>query len=110
MAGAGRYATADAIASTLVQVHGGATASNGALLATGLDFADALAGAAWAGASDRPLLLAPGSYVMPHTWQTLQSLQAPSVTVLGGSQAISDGVVNGLKSGNPPTTPPTTSR
>ncbi len=106
MSGADRYATADDIAATLVQVHGGTTASNGALLATGLDFADALAGAAWAGASDRPLFLAPGSYVMPHTWQTLQSVQATSVTVLGGSKAISDAVLSGLQSGNPPTAPP----
>lgn len=106
MAGGDRYATADEIASTLVQVHGGAAASNGALLATGVGFADALAGAAWAGASDRPLLLAPGNYVTPGTWQTLQSLQAPSVTVLGGPTAISDAVASGLQSGNPPTAPP----
>jgi putative cell wall-binding protein len=105
MAGSDRYATADAIASTLVQVRGGTTASNGALLATGLDFADALAGAAWAGATDRPLFLAPGTYVVPHTWETLQSLKAPSVTVLGGSKAISDDVASGLQSGSPPTSP-----
>jgi len=105
MAGSDRYATADAIASTLVQVRGGTTASNGALLATGLDFADALAGAAWAGATDRPLFLAPGTYVVPHTWQTLQTLKAPSVTVLGGSKAISDDVVRGLQSGSPPSKP-----
>jgi putative cell wall-binding protein/outer membrane protein assembly factor BamB len=106
MAGSDRYATADEIASTLVQVRGGTTASNGALLATGLDFADALAGAAWAGVTDRPLFLAPGSYLTSHTWQTIQAVQAPSVTVLGGPNAISDAVVSGLRSGNPPSKPP----
>ena len=106
ISGADRYATADAIASTVVQVGGGTTASKGALLATGLDFADALSGAAWAGATGRTLFLAPGSYVTPHTWQTIQSAQATSVTVLGGSKAISDAVASGLQSGNPPTSPP----
>jgi len=106
ISGADRYATADAIASALIHVGGGTTASKGALLATGLDFADALAGAAWAGASDRPLFLAPGSYVTPTSWQTIQSVQATSVTVLGGPKAISDAVASGLQSGNPPTSPP----
>ncbi len=106
ISGTDRYATADAIASTVVQVGGGTTASKGALLATGLDFADALAGAAWAGASGRPLFLAPGSYLTPSTWQTIQAVQATSVAVLGGSKAISDAVTSGLQSGNPPTSPP----
>ncbi len=48
--GPDRYQTADAVASVLVSVKGGTAASNGVLLATGLDFPDALAGAAWAGA------------------------------------------------------------
>ena len=104
--GPDRYQTADAVASVLVQVHGGATASKGVLLATGLNFADALAGAAWAGASDRPLLLAPGTYVMPHTVQALQGFAAPSVAVLGGPGSVSDAVLDGLRAGTPPTSPP----
>jgi putative cell wall-binding protein len=101
--GADRYATADAVASVLVQVGGGASASHGVLLATGLDFPDALAGAAWAGASDRPLLLVPKNFVTPQTWQTIQDLGAGSAVVLGGTSAISTGVSDGLAAGNPPT-------
>ena len=104
--GPDRYQTADAVASVLVAVNGGTTASNGVLLATGLDFPDALAGAAWAGKSDRPLLLAPSSYITPQTWQTIQSIAAPSAVVLGGTSAINAAVESGLSSGNPPTSPP----
>ncbi|HTC69766.1 MAG TPA: cell wall-binding repeat-containing protein [Acidothermaceae bacterium] len=104
--GADRYQTADAVASVLVSVKGGTTAANGILLATGLDFPDALAGAAWAGESDRPLLLAPELYITPQTWSTIQTLAAPSAVILGGTSAIADGVATGLSSGNPPTSPP----
>ena len=106
LSGPDRYQTADAVASVLVAVKGGTTASAGVLLATGLDFPDALAGAAWAGESGRPLLLAPSSYITPQTWQTIQSLGAPSAVVLGGTSAITAGVASGLSSGNPPTSPP----
>ena len=104
--GPDRYQTADAVASALVAVKGGTTAGNGVLLATGLDFPDALAGAAWAGKTDRPLLLTPSSYITPQTWQTIQSLAAPSAVVLGGTSAITAAVASGLTSGNPPTSPP----
>lgn len=106
ISGSDRYQTADAVASVLVQVHGGTTASKGVLLATGLNFADALAGAAWAGAAGRPLLLVPGTYVMPKTVQALQDFGAPSVAVLGGPGSVSDAVLDGLRAGNPPTAPP----
>lgn len=103
LAGSDRYQTADEVAPTLVQVHGGTTASNGILVATGYDFADALAGAAWAGTSDRPLLLVPNNHVTPHTWQTIRDLRPSSAIVLGGTKAVSDSVADGLASGNPPT-------
>jgi outer membrane protein assembly factor BamB len=90
----------------LVQVHGGSTASGGVLIASGLDFADGLAGAAWAAATDRPLLLVPGTYVTAPTWQTIQNLQAPSAVVLGGPPSVSAAVFDGLAAGNPPTSPP----
>jgi putative cell wall-binding protein len=104
--GPDRYQTADAVASVLVQVHGGSSASNGILVATGTNFADALAGAAWAGATDRPMLLVPGAYVTSQTWQAIQALKAPSAVILGGSSAVSASVSSGLQAGNPPTTPP----
>jgi len=104
--GPDRFQTADALASVLVQVHGGTAASNGILIATGMNFADALAGAAWAGASDRPLLLVPGSYVTTQTWTTIQQLRASSAIVLGGTASVSDAVANGLHTGSPPTSPP----
>jgi putative cell wall-binding protein len=106
VSGPDRFQTADALASLLVQVHGGTFASKGILIATGMNFADALAGAAWAGASDRPLLLVPGSYVTTHTWTTIQQLKAPSALVLGGTASVSDAVANGLHAGAPPTSPP----
>jgi putative cell wall-binding protein/outer membrane protein assembly factor BamB len=104
--GADRYQTADAVATVLVQVNGGMTASNGVLLATGLDFPDALAGGAWAGKTDRPLLLVPQTYVTPGTWQTIQDLGAATAVVLGGANAVSAAVEAGLAAGNPPTSPP----
>lgn len=103
--GADRYQTADQVANVLVQVHGGTSASGGVLVATGLDFADALAGASWGGATDRPLLLVPGPYVSPQTWQTMQTLHAPSVVVIGGEHAVSEAVLSGFRSGSPPTSP-----
>jgi len=106
ISGPDRYQTADAVASTLVQVGGGTSASHGVLIASGLDFADGLAGAAWAGATDRPVLLVPNTYVTAPTWQTVQSLAAPSAVVLGGVKAVATAVFEGLANGNPPTAPP----
>ncbi len=107
IAGADRYQTADAVASALVQVGSGSTtANNGILLATGVNFPDALAGAAWAAKTDRPLLLVPGDYVTSQTWQEIQTLAPPSAVVLGGPNAVSDAVASGIGSGNPPTSPP----
>ena len=106
ISGADRYATADAVAKVLVQVGGVTGAGNGVFIATGLDFPDALAGAALGGATDRPLLLVPQTYVTPETWQTIQDLQPPGVFVLGGTNAVSAAVATGITSGNPPLAPP----
>jgi putative cell wall-binding protein len=108
ISGADRYATADAVASALVHVDGGTGAGNGVFITTGLDFPDALAGAASGGATDRPLLLVPQSYMTPHTWQTIiQDLQPPGVFILGGTNAVSAAIATGIMAGNPPLTPPT---
>ncbi|MDQ1541258.1 MAG: hypothetical protein QOH29_1984, partial [Actinomycetota bacterium] len=97
--GADRYQTADAVASVLVQLNGGTSATHGVLIATGLDFPDALAGGAFAAKTDRPLLLVPQTYITPQTWQTVQDLGAASAVVLGGTSAVSAGLEAGLGSG-----------
>jgi polyvinyl alcohol dehydrogenase (cytochrome) len=106
ISGADRYQTADAVAHVLVQVGGGTEASNGVLIATGLDFPDALAGAAWGGFTDQPLLLVPQTYVTPATWQTIQDLVPPGVFILGGTNAVSAAVATGITAGDPPIAPP----
>ncbi|MDQ1484435.1 MAG: hypothetical protein QOJ62_128 [Actinomycetota bacterium] len=106
ISGADRFQTANAVAAAMVAVNGGTSASNGVLVANGLNFPDALGGAALAGATDRPLLLTPQSYVTPATWNTIQSLAPPTAFVLGGVNSISAAVAAGIAAGNPPTAPP----
>jgi putative cell wall-binding protein/outer membrane protein assembly factor BamB len=106
ISGADRYATADAVAQVLVQVGGVTGAGNGVFITTGLDFPDALAGAALGGATDRPLLLVPQTYMTPQTWQTIQDLQPAGVFILGGTNAVSAAVATGITAGNPPLSPP----
>ena len=104
--GADRYQTADAIAAVVVHLNGGLSATHGVLIATGLNFPDALAGGAFAAKTDRPLLLVPQTYITPQTWQTVQDLGAASAVVLGATSAVSAGLEAGLGSGSPPTSPP----
>jgi polyvinyl alcohol dehydrogenase (cytochrome) len=104
--GPDRYQTADAVAAVLAQSAGNATASAGIFVASGLNFPDALAGSAWAGATHRPLLLVPQTYVTPPTWQEIQTLAPPAATVLGGTASVSTQLYDGIASGNPPTSPP----
>lgn len=107
ISGADRYATADAVAQVMVQFNEGTGAGNGVFITTGLNFPDALAGAASGGATDRPLLLVPESYMTPETWQTIQDLQPPGVFILGGTNAVSAAIATGIMAGNPPLAPPT---
>lgn len=90
LGGPDRYATARLVADETIRVLGGGYAG-GALVATGVDFPDATAGAALASALGRPILLArPGRtdvYVPAATRHAL---------VLGGPNAVSGAVERAL--------------
>jgi putative cell wall-binding protein len=89
--GVDRYATAAAISA--------ATFAPGvavAYVATGLNFPDALAGAAAAGHLGAPILLVAPDSVPAATATELQRLQPGRVVILGGPGAVSDGVAGTL--------------
>jgi putative cell wall-binding protein len=91
VSGADRYAVAAALSRT--------SYSSGAAnvyVATGTAFADALSGAAAAGAKGSPLLLV-NSSVPSSTRTELQRLKPAKITVLGGTGAVPDSVVTTLK-------------
>jgi putative cell wall-binding protein len=82
ISGTNRYATAAAVAQS---VHPNAT---DAVIATGLDFPDALSGAWLAGAARRPLLLVPGTCTAEPALRVADRLGVTGVTVMGGSAAV----------------------
>jgi putative cell wall-binding protein len=82
VSGANRYATAAAVAQA---VH--PTAAD-AIVATGLDFPDALSGAWLAGAARRPLLLVPGTCTAEPALRAADRLGVTGVTIMGGSAAV----------------------
>lgn len=65
-----------------------------AFVATGLEFPDALAGSAVAGAWDAPVLLTRPGALPGATVNELARLQPESVVVLGGTTAVSDAVMD----------------
>ncbi|MGN7798306.1 cell wall-binding repeat-containing protein [Leifsonia sp. 22587] len=66
-----------------------------ALIASGLDFPDALTGAAWGGHAHLPLLLARGGCLTKPEADQLFSLGVRSTAVLGGPNVVGDGVARG---------------
>ena len=84
--GSSRYDTAAKIS------HDNYTADQPlAFVATGLNFPDALAGAALAGREGAPLLLVPATGTLPATVATeLGRLNPTSIVILGGTGAVSD--------------------
>ncbi|HTC69991.1 MAG TPA: cell wall-binding repeat-containing protein, partial [Acidothermaceae bacterium] len=92
MAGADRYATATAVATATYP------APTGLLLATGVNFPDALAGAAYAAQQGWGLLLVdPGATSVSTVQATYLSAAAPtvsSVVILGGTSALPDAAAN----------------
>jgi hypothetical protein len=68
-----------------------------AYVATGLNFPDALAGAAAAGYVGGPLLLVTGTTVPPATAAELSRLRPGSVIVLGGTTVVSDAVLASIR-------------
>ena len=91
IAGADRYATAAAIANNAFE-----PGIDVAYVATGTDFADALAGAAVAGAKHAPVLLVTSTAIPASTSTAIARLQPNRIVVVGGQAAVSDSVVNSL--------------
>lgn len=90
MSGPNRYATAAAI------TEGYPQGVETAYVATGLNFPDALAGAARAGALDGPVLLVRTNSIPSETQEALERLSPMNIVVLGGKSAVSEGVSQSL--------------
>lgn len=88
LAGADRWETSAAIAASMYP-----TTSGAAVIASGLDFPDALSAAAPAGLLDAPLLLVATDSVNVAVKDRLEALNPSRVVVVGGSATISDRVL-----------------
>ena len=91
LAGVDRFATAAAISAATY-----APGVSVAYIATGLNFPDALAGAAAAGSRSAPILLVGTDTIPDATAAELTRLGPGSIVVLGASGVVSDGVAAGL--------------
>ena len=89
--GANRYETAASVAEVYFLPR-----ATLALAATGLNFPDALAGAALAGRLWSPILLVAPTSLPPSTASALDYLKPPEIDVLGGTGAVSNGVATSL--------------
>lgn len=69
------------------------TSSSRVYLASGLNYPDALSGAAVAGAQDAPLYVIPSTCIPSYVLQDIISLGATRMTVLGGSGSVSSSVM-----------------
>jgi putative cell wall-binding protein len=87
--GPDRYATSVAINSSSF-----APTQNRALIATGLNYPDALAGSALAGSFGGPLYIAPGSCILSSTFDDLIRLKVTHITLLGGVGSLSNSVAS----------------
>lgn len=90
--GADRYATAVGLSQANYAANGPSTV----YVATGANFPDGLAGSPVAGSLPGPLLLVPANTLPSAVAAELQRLAPDTVVVLGGSGAISDGVVSAI--------------
>lgn len=90
VAGDDRYHTAVLLAEAF-------TSADMVVLASGQDWPDALAGAAWAKREAAPLLLVRQDGVPGVTWSKLEQLLPSTMNVLGGPNAVSDEVLDLLR-------------
>jgi putative cell wall-binding protein len=97
VAGTDRYGTAADIASE-IGAGGEVDGLSTAFIATGTNFADALAGGPAAYALSAPILLVTPSEIPAATSEALSSLGIEQVIILGGTAAVSDDVENELES------------
>ena len=88
VAGTDRYDTSARLATTTF----GTRAVPVAYIASGTGFADALSGAAAAGANASPILLVSPTSIPASTASALRSLEPARIVVLGGTSAVSAGV------------------
>jgi putative cell wall-binding protein/beta-lactamase superfamily II metal-dependent hydrolase len=93
MAGTNRYDTAAKVAQ---QVFTAPVPQ--VLIATGLGFADALAGGAVGAKTNSPVLLVARDSLPAETAEALRQLQPRNIAVLGGTAAVSDKVMTQLQS------------
>lgn len=90
MAGDNRYETAAEIAAEFP------AGLDDVFVATGMDYPDALTGAALAGHLNSPVLLVQQDHIPNRTMSELTRLGAEEIQILGGRVAISQGVQDGL--------------
>ncbi len=91
LAGATRYGTAAAIAAAAFP-HGSGTA----IIVSGTVFPDGLTGAYLAASAGGPVLLTAPDHLPTETSQALDALGATHLTILGGTDAVSDAVAQQL--------------
>lgn len=89
--GADRAATAAEIAKII------GAPSGKAIIATGLNFPDALAVSPAAAINNQPILFVYGSVMPPATLEALNDLNIKQVDIIGGPDVVSDSIVNKLK-------------
>lgn len=92
LSGADRYETARRIAERLAIEQGDSIPGRRAFVCSGLNYPDALSGAAAAAAAGQPILLTPPTVLSPHTARAISALDITDTVVLGGTSAVSDGV------------------
>lgn len=82
---------------TAVSISGAKKSSGTVVLASGLDFPDALAGVPLAGKTDSPILLTQKETLPEATVEELKRLKPNSILILGGKGVISENVINTIK-------------
>jgi len=90
--GVARLSGADRYQASYLIAHEGTRDATDVYLATGLNFPDALAGAAIAGADGAPLYVVPGTCVPQPVLDDIREYRATSVTLLGGENSLSPDV------------------
>ena len=93
LGGANRYATSLKI--NAEGYDGASPAPIRAIIATGVNFPDALAGSAWAGKVRAPLFIVPGTCIPQGMLDELTSLGIIQSTLIGGTGVLTAGVFNG---------------
>lgn len=92
-----RLAGQDRVATSVEVARAGWADADHVLVATAVDYPDAVAAAALAGALQAPVLLTAPNALSPEVSAALAELETTTVTVLGGKAAVSPAVVRELR-------------